>query len=125
MKRTINVLFVFRDIFSFLYDRNNVVPVGLVDLVKETDMSKKYLKAFGNGMIWGIKHPFKEVYMTDRYDDMKFTEMICDSLGVATVQTCLGYGIFIAGLIALGYANEKIQNKPVKVNMVIDKEKKK
>ena len=82
----------------------------------------KYFKAFGGGIIWGLKHPFKDVVKTDRYDDMKFVEVMCDSLGVATIQTFIGYGIFIGGLIAIGYAGNKLQNQPVKVNMVVDKD---
>ena len=83
----------------------------------------KYFKAFGNGVIWGLKHPFKDVARTDRHDHMTLTETVCDSFGIAVVQSCIGYGLFIGGLVALGYANEKLQNKPVKVNMVIDQKK--
>ncbi len=85
----------------------------------------KYIKAVGNGMIWGVKHPFREVTRTNRYDNMRLTEAMCDSLGVAIVQGCIGWGLFIGGLVAIGYANEKIKNQPVKVNMVIDKDQEK
>lgn len=86
---------------------------------------KKYFKAYGKGMIWGVKHPFKEVYTTNRYDDMGFVEMMCDSLGVATVQTTIAYAIFIGGMIALGYAAKKVEGKTPRVKMVIEEPKKK
>ena len=82
----------------------------------------KYFKAVGKGMIWGVKHPFKEVSRTDRYDHMKLTEAMCDALGVAIIQTGVGLIMTIGSLIALGYVGEKINNKPVKVEMVIDKD---
>lgn len=83
----------------------------------------KHFKAFGKGMIYGVKHPFRQAPPA-RYFDMSLTEALCDSLGVAIVQTTAEYGIFIGGLIAIGYANDKIKNKPVKVKMVVDPTKK-
>lgn len=87
----------------------------------------KYLKSVGSGMVWGAKHPFKDVTWTDRYDDDRknLAETMCDALGVALVQQGISWLICIGGLIALGYASNKIKNLPVKANVVVDKEPKK
>ena len=81
----------------------------------------KYFKAYGKGLIWGAKHPFREVSRTDRYDDIGVIDAMCDALGVATSQAVIAHALLIGGLIAIGYANNKIKNKPVNVKMVVDK----
>lgn len=81
----------------------------------------KYFKAVGSGMIWGIKHPFKNAIYTDRWNHMNLAESVCDNMGITLVQTGFQYAIFIGGLIAIGYASNKIKNQPIKVKMVVDK----
>lgn len=88
----------------------------------------KTLKMIGKGFVYGVKHPYLDAPMK-RTDDMTSIDGFLGDIGMSisqgTIQTIVGYGSAILILVAVGYINQKMNKKDLKVNMVIeDKEKK-
>ena len=88
----------------------------------------KNLKAFRSGFVNGVRHPFTD-YTPERYDGKDAIETIFDMLGESVsqgvIQTAIGFGITFGLMVGIGYLNTRLDKKPVKVKMVVDKTKNK
>lgn len=115
---------IFRDIFSFLYDRNNVVFVGLFK--KGRHIMNKKIKLVGKGFIYGVKHPFTDKGV-ERTNDMTFVDGLFGDIGMsvsqAVIQNAIAFGELFAIMFVIGYINSKIEKTSLNVKMTVDEKK--
>lgn len=86
----------------------------------------KYLKATGTGFVYGLIHPYKRD-TADRRKNMNTAEAMVNKLGQDLGQSVTGVAIawaeVIAAVMIIGYVGKKLEDRDLKIKMVVDESK--